>query len=554
MDSPPQQFTPDAFSRTEIQDMLDDAQIDAEYLYTNIPCLRDQLQQLLWEAIEECNSRDVDPMVVLHRTLFNERTILDAYNKHRLGNAVTPFNAQVVDPENAVEYIPEENIPEVLGWFPLRAAVAKHDIDIQAEPIYQVVQTTEAKESHTTEGSSSETLSLPNHTPQKPSTSESATTWTPSTSSAALNYNKLRDAPSPWLPFPTGNLTMAEVTAFLPQSIKSFDIITRFISNGALAMTLASMINHYRAMPTGPIENNTIYRMMKGQMNLRAKSDPVYKDWTVTKHADIKKPASFNPYSVSVTGFHTPENAMASPQSPQTILFRDLAKGVKIMPSGPDALDLTRCVQYCLEHENEDWHYPTDFAALVQNLGGPAAVCYEHCDAEAIDRHSVGLKLTKVRRAPVGRGRGQERGRGRGGRARKVKSRKAAVVEESEDEEEELESTSTSASSSPSLSSEDGDGDVDAEGETDEDADIIAANTPTKRKNAPLSSSSLPSPKRSRKIATRKAARKAVESESEDGGDDDAYVGPKTKTKRKTAVATRSSGRTKRFEGSYRVE
>ena len=258
MDSLPEQFTPDAFSRTDVQDMLDDAQIDAGYLYTNIPFLRDQLQHLLWEAIGESNGRHVDPMELLHRTLFNERTILDAYNKHRLGNAVTPFNARVLDPENAVEYIAEENIPEVLGWFPLRATVSKRDVDIQALPIYQVGQTTKADQRYTMERSSSETLTLSNRTPQKTANSESSTTWTPSTCSVSLNYNKLRNAPSPWLPFPSGNLTMAEVTAFLPQSIKSFDIIDRFISNGALAMTLASMINHYRVMPAGPIENNTI--------------------------------------------------------------------------------------------------------------------------------------------------------------------------------------------------------------------------------------------------------------------------------------------------------
>lgn len=535
MDSPSQLFTPDNFSRTEVQDMLDDAQMDAGHLYTNVPFLRDQLQQLLWEGIEECNSRDVDPMVVLHRTLYNERTILDAYNKHRLGNAVTSFNAQVLDPETAVEYIAEDNIPEVLGFFPLRAIVAKHDIDIQAQPIYQVGQTMEADQEQMMERSSPERLTLPNYTPHKPDTSDSQSTWTPSTSSAALNYNKLRDAPSPWLPFPSGNLTMAEVTAFLPQSIKSFDIINRFISNGALAMTLASMINHYRAMPIGPIENNTIYRMMKGQMNIHAKTNPAYKGWTVTKHADIIKPSTFNHSSVSVSNFHTPESMMSSPQSPKTILFRDLANGVKVMPSGPDALDLTRCIQYCLEHDNEDWYYPTDFASLVQNLGGAAPVHSEHADAAAITRHSAGLKLTKVRRTPPGRG----------SRVRTVKSTKA-VVEESE--EDELESASSSPLSSLSFSAADDD-------EEDADSDAIAVTpTPTKRKNpASSSDASLPSAKRYRKTPTRSSTRKPVESE-EDGSDSDVYVGPKTKTKGKAKVATRSSGRTKRFGGSYCVE
>jgi len=403
MESPSASLALTDLSRENIQDIFDEAQLEAGTLYQDAPYLQVQLQDLFREGVEMCNFQGVDWTELLQQSVVSERIFLDAYNKHRLGNAVTAFNKQVLDPENAVEYNEEENVPEQLKFFPLRAAVVKRGVEVRLDPIFQLDGTVEYNQKKTTKVTIS----------KKPAQSSVATNNKAPTQAAkpkketgfSTSYNKLQDAPSAWLGFPAGNLTFAEVTAFVPQSIKSVDVINRFLFNGAMTTTITDMINHYRTMDHGAINNNSVYRMMKGPINHHAKQNPSYRNWTVAKHERLPKPAGFDSKSVSVAGFTTPVNnnsrevQNAATQAPPTILFRDLANGIEVMPSGYDALDLTRCVEYCVEHDDEDWYYPQQFSELVNHLGGPAPVHRKHQDAACIRRHTDGKKLVNAKRA-----------------------------------------------------------------------------------------------------------------------------------------------------------
>lgn len=386
-------MSPPTFTRHKIQDMFNIAQLNAGILFANITFLRDELQVLFRENLMDCNLQEVVPMRLLFQALKIERSILDAYNKHRLNKAVTDFNKYAERTEDAIEYKEEDNIPEELEWFPLRAEVAKHGIEYTAPPIYQFKATEEGSVTHIEVVSSKTAKSRPPSKGKK------------STGFGSASYDKLRDAPSAWLDLPHGNLTLVEITAFVPHAIKSYDTMDRFLYNGATSGTFATLINQYRHMPYGPIGNNSIYRMMKGPMDHRAKADPTYEKWTVAKHAAIKKPNAFDPFSVSVAGFRTPINfnsrqsAAATTQPLPSISFHDMANGVKTMPSGYDALDLTRCVAYCVKHNDESWRYPQDFEKLVALLGGAAAVHREHRDEAAILRHMSEQKRINVKRA-----------------------------------------------------------------------------------------------------------------------------------------------------------
>ncbi|RAR14124.1 hypothetical protein DDE83_002542 [Stemphylium lycopersici] len=574
-----------AFSRTDVQDVLDAAQITAGSFYSDTPCLRDQLQELFRDGVEECNSRQVDPIQLLHQTMFTERMILDAYNKHRLGNAVTPFNARVIQPENAVEYNDEENIPEALEYFPLRAEVSKRGIDVQAPPIYQHEGTAGENQRNTGKpisrafkvADSPDTKTRPRIIRKKAVDKVAPVAGKKLTGFGSPSYNKLRDAPSPWLLLPSGNLTMAETTAFLPQAIKSFDVMDRFLFNGAFATTLAEMINHYRTMPNGPIINNTVYRMMKGSMDNHAKKDERYEKWTVTKHITIERPVGFDPTSVDVSSFRAPENhnarelAAAAKSSPPTLLFRDMANGVKIMPSGFDALDLTRCIEYCLQNKNEDWCYPQDFSGLVDRLGGPAAVHREHQDDAAIRRHTSDKKLTNAKRAGA---------RDRDSHGRLLKQRKGFL--DDFEEEEFVKRESDEDMSDPDFDALDGEEDYIAptkkgskrtrspSTESSEEDPTPQPRKTLKRKrtiflddsdeeDALLPSRSSKRTKKSPPKARAPRSRKPVPSrlreailpqDIESGSDSDVYVGPKQKN---VHVATRASGRSQRYKGSYNV-
>lgn len=566
------------FTRDQVQDMLDAAQLNAGYLFANKENLREQLQMLLRENLMECNSREVDPMKLLYQTIRVERIIIDAYNNHRFGNAV--------------EYNENDNIPEELEWSPLHAEVAAYEAYTTAQPICQPESDEERSPTYSAdpaalveEGANpdmNDSLMVAAHqetTSRKTIKRKSTTEGRKSTGPGTLNYDKLKDAPSAWLDLPRGNLTLAETLAFIPHAIKSFDIMDRFLHNGALSGTFAHMINHYRDMQYGPITNNTIYRMMKGPMAHRAKTDPTYEKWTVAKHTTLSRPAGFDPTSVSVAGFSTPynfnsrERAVAAAQPPHSIPFRDMANGVKIMPSGHDALDITRCVQHCVENNDPSWLYPQDFENLVAQLGGAATVHRYHHDDAALRRHTSEKKLNNAKRAGA-------RKRDKNGRL--MKQPKNSVVDSDEEElfddeseadqdnfdfdaldieDDETVNTTKKGSQRKNVSGDD---------TSDEDGLTPRTRNVSKRKRTSNEDNEEPLPrqksKRSNKTAPRTPARRSTRTRSssrfskevlpeavDSGSDSDAYVGPKRKTK-KAKVSTRSSTRGQRFGGSYDFE
>ncbi|KAI4941649.1 hypothetical protein J4E91_010522 [Alternaria rosae] len=564
--------------------MLDAAQLNAGYLFANKENLREQLQTLLRENLMECNSREVDPMKLLYQTIRVERIIIDAYNNHRFGNAVE-YN------END-----NNNIPEELQWSPLHAEVAAHEAYTPAQPICQPESDEERSPTYSAdpaalveEGATpdmNDSLMVAAHqetTSRKTIKSKSTTEGRKSTGPGTLNYDKLKDAPSAWLDLHRGNLTLAETLAFIPHAIKSFDIMDRFLHNGALSGTFADMINHYRDMPYGSITNNTIYRMMKGPMAHRAKTDPTYEKWTMAKHTTLPRPAGFDPASVSVAGFSTPynfnsrERAVAVTQPPPSIPFRDMVNGVKIMPSGYDALDLTRCVQYCVENNDSSWLYPQDFENLVAQLGGAATVHRYHPDDAALRRHTSEKKLNNAKRAGA-------RQRDKNGRL--MKQPKNFVVDSDEEEllddesEEEFEADQDNLDfdaldiedDEPATATKKGSRrkNVLEDDTSDEDELTPRTRNSLKRKRTSNEDDEGSSPrqksKRSKKTAPRTPARRSTRTRSssrlskevlpeavDSGSDSDAYVGPKRKTK-KAKVSTRSSTRGQRFGGSYDFE
>ncbi|CAN9180035.1 unnamed protein product [Alternaria alternata] len=535
-------MSPPTFTRHKIQDMFNIAQLNAGILFANITFLRDELQVLFRENLMDCNLQEVVPMRLLFQALKIERSILDAYNKHRLNKAVTDFNKYAERTEDVIEYKEEDNIPEELEWFPLRAEVAKHGIEYTAPPIYQFKATEEGSVTHIEVVSSKTAKSRPPSKGKK------------STGFGSASYDKLRDAPSAWLDLPHGNLTLVEITAFVPHAIKSYDMMDRFLYNGATSGTFATLINQYRHMPYGPIGNNSIYRMMKGPMDHRAKADPTYEKWTVAKHAAIKKPNAFDPFSVSVAGFRTPINfnsrqsAAATTQPLPSISFHDMANGVKTMPSGYDALDLTRCVAYCVKHNDESWRYPQDFERLVALLGGAAAVHREHRDKAAISRHMSEQKrinLDSDEEEALGEEFEEDSGEGLENSdsdldtedddepvitTKKGGERKCAFKDDMSDGDDFMQKTGGSSKRKRTT-------------ENDEDHGQIPSRRIFRRSKKP------PLKAHAHRLKEAEILPEGLDSES----DGDTYAVPKRWNK-KAAVATRTSARNRLFSGSYIAE
>jgi hypothetical protein len=568
---------PGALSREEAQDILDRVQLQVGASLSGYPDLCYHMQAFLQEGVEDCNDNSRDPASVINQRVFAEWMTLNAFNKHRLG--------KMSDPDNNPDYHEEDNFPNDFSSWPLCSEVVKLGVQIEAAPLFQMSGTVEYNQT----SSARTAIRKPTATPTK-STDDAQNTITPrsipkKTSPAkskpgfgSNKYDKLRGSPPTWLPLPKGNLTLAEITAFLPQLLKCWDIIDRLLWNGALSVTLATMINHFREMSMGDIPNNTIYVMMKGAIKKRVETEPApaYAGWSVSAHQNIAKPAGFDPTSISVSGFRTPINynrrdAAATAGGPEPkIPFRHLANGVKNMPSGDDALDLTRCVKYCVANPDEDWNYPHDFEDLVDHLGGPATVLVAHQDAAIVARYTSAGKFNGAHNA-------LKRKHDSHGRLLKIKEADIdddeAMFSDSDDQsgdDFDLNTLKDEDDFAPPTNSK---GKRPIIEDSDENKDDFAQSTRNSKRKRPVDedsddedfSSFKSSTKRQKKMpkkpsvrkmqSTRSSLRKRVKPKEDfSDSNSDTYEGPKKK--RKATTATSTSGRPSRskFTGNYNVE
>jgi hypothetical protein len=207
-----------------------------------------------------------------------------------------------------------------------------------------------------------------------------------------------KGCPSWNLSFPDGNLTAAEIFAYLPHWLKSVDVIIRLADHGGRSVIMTHLLNKYRNMPTGKqLLPNSVTVMMQYAMRRTGRDN-----WSIGTRGNFPYDRSYDENSVYVGDFRPPR--LTHPKSASTkqkskkehlarnsaadpVPFKDLALHVKEHPSGDDALDLTRCVRYALKHPKEKWMFPTDFVALVKHIGGPVTVTHSHLDRQLFGRY-----------------------------------------------------------------------------------------------------------------------------------------------------------------------
>lgn len=151
-------------------------------------------------------------------------------------------------------------------------------------------------------------------------------------------------------------------------------------------------------MPLGKFAPNSTTVMIHYAM--RRVSSP---KWTIGTRDKYKYDREYDENSVYVGDFRpprithpksaprkhkTPRERMARNWAVDPIPFKELALHVKEHPSGDDALDLARCVNYALENPDEKWLFPVDFVKLVKHLGGPRSVTYAHLDRQLFARYN----------------------------------------------------------------------------------------------------------------------------------------------------------------------
>ncbi|KAJ4335679.1 hypothetical protein N0V87_005937 [Didymella glomerata] len=159
-------------------------------------------------------------------------------------------------------------------------------------------------------------------------------------------------------------MTVSEILAFLPNSMNSADVIYRMVSNGGTRKTIHAMINTFRNFEAEWSTNccgETMYRTMH---------KAGFTDWTITKH-DLwhdSQRSAWDANRLDVGKLRTVSVSGAA----GNVSFRSLARNVRMMPEGDDALDLTGMVRYCVQNAEDGWMYPKDYEELLDLLGGPA--------------------------------------------------------------------------------------------------------------------------------------------------------------------------------------
>ncbi|KAF2201954.1 hypothetical protein GQ43DRAFT_485933 [Delitschia confertaspora ATCC 74209] len=217
-------------------------------------------------------------------------------------------------------------------------------------------------------------------------------------------------APSKNMLFPANaNLTAAEIMCFMPDWLKSKDVIMRFASNGATGLIISNIFNHYRVMPNGSAwpANHAIKMIQNTVRDANKKNVRGFvAGWQIRKHepyipltwdfntlfvGDFKIPGKSHPKGPATSGSNLP----AAP-----IQFRELLSALVLsVPTEGDALDLTRMVQYAAAHPDEDFRFPDDYDRLLALIGGPCPVTRDHTDLEAFRRHGLNINFEIAKRA-----------------------------------------------------------------------------------------------------------------------------------------------------------
>lgn len=318
---------------------------------------------LIESAIIDCEQHDQEFQELINDIVKIERNIIQKYNA---GTLEAPLMSYKPDPasQTFIQFVVDgSTIADDVAMFPIRASAVVHGVHfIEPEPL--------------------ETTQLPSN-----AGSTEATELSVSRPLKHLIYNKLADAPSMNLPFPKGNLTAAEILAFCPEWVKSWDVVERFFSNGATPNVMTHMINHFRKMERGALKANSLNTAMKNAVGTR--KEERYKNWRSSRH---RAPGNWNAKDLDVGTFRIPNQthkrtATNMPKSAAIpVPFYQLKEGVEHMPQGSDALDLTKCIEYHCTHQDEEWLFPTHFQALTQKLGGPVKVESSHYDTPTFER------------------------------------------------------------------------------------------------------------------------------------------------------------------------
>jgi len=198
------------------------------------------------------------------------------------------------------------------------------------------------------------------------------------------------------------NATIVDIIVILPQWFRNPGILQRFLNNGITANIQFTILEEYRHL--GLTSADQLERARDHISDIYRKQMRRYFDpkWTKQNH---RAPADWDAHGLSIHGFFPETVVSGAPYvAPESIPFKDLAIGLKKLPEGTDAGDLTHALNYAMRNQKLDNHgYATDFVfpddiQLILSAIGRVPVTVDQTDGFIVTRYHNMLREAEMLR------------------------------------------------------------------------------------------------------------------------------------------------------------
>ncbi|KAH9871160.1 hypothetical protein J1614_006736 [Plenodomus biglobosus] len=194
------------------------------------------------------------------------------------------------------------------------------------------------------------------------------------------------------------NFTIVEIISILPNWFRSRDMATRFLSNGISSRVHFLILDEHRQLDlTTEIQfERARDSISDAYRKVMRKLDPL---WTKARHLI---PQGWDSSSITVNDVRPEAAREFGWRQPLSVAYKSLAIGLKKLPEGNDAGDLTRALDFAMNHQKDsgfgnpvDFLFPDDLHVILNRIGRT------HINVEQTDLHIIARYGAKLRDAQL---------------------------------------------------------------------------------------------------------------------------------------------------------
>ncbi|KAL6704068.1 hypothetical protein ACN47E_008832 [Coniothyrium glycines] len=206
----------------------------------------------------------------------------------------------------------------------------------------------------------------------------------------------IRDLPTYEYFVPAGpplNFTLTEIIVLLPQWFRNGPMATRFLNNHLSSGIHLAIMDEYRDLGLSTVESMRARDSISD--SYRKTMRAIDSSW---KKAEHRAPMDWDPGNIAVNGC-LPNIALAQGNSNSpSISYKSLANGLKKLPQGSDAADLTRALEYAMQNskrmvsgQSSDFLFPHDIHIILTHIGY-TKITKAHTDRAIVERYGTAMR------------------------------------------------------------------------------------------------------------------------------------------------------------------